>query len=131
MPFGQWAGGERLPDGSIQMPWYELSPEPAQFVDDVRGAGWVTPFDWPAWLSSPDGERLVRDPQAVADASPDDLGRLLTALVRQERFGDGTLAAANDSGLLAAIARRAEILAATLEHDDPAEPTSSSSTGQS
>lgn len=47
MPFGHWAGGERLPDGSIQMPWYEFSAEAERFLDDVRGAGWVTPFDLP------------------------------------------------------------------------------------
>lgn len=118
MQFGTWAGGERLPDGTIQMPWYAFSAEADWLLNDVRAGGWVKPFDSPAWLSTKRGQRLMTDHDAIARASTEELGRLLTALVRQERFGDGTLAAAHDSGLLAAIARRAEALAAELDRDD-------------
>ncbi len=54
---------------------------------------------------------LLEDPAAVASASAEDLGRMLTALVRSERFGDGTLEAAFERGILTAIARRAAELA--------------------
>ena len=116
--FGAWAGGEDLPDGTTQMPWYAFSAEADEFLNDVRGTGWVKPFDWPAWVSTKRGQRLMSDHDAVARATTDDLGRILTALVRQERFADGTLATAHDSGLLGAIARRAETLASELDRDD-------------
>ena len=54
--------------------------------------------------------RTLGDPTRVASASADDLARLLTTLVRGDRFADGTLAHAHESGLLRAIARRAEVL---------------------
>ena len=47
-----------------------------------------------------------------ASASAEDLRRLLTVYVRSERFGDGTLEAAFESGMLTAIIRRAGILGA-------------------
>ena len=118
MQSGTWAGGEQLPDGTIQMPWYAFSAATDEFLNYVRAAGWVRPFDWPEWLTTERGQRLMRDHDAVERASTEDLGRVLATLVRQERCADGTLAAAHDSGLLAAIARRAETLASELDGDD-------------
>jgi hypothetical protein len=78
---------------------------------DADAGGWVTPFDWPTWLASDEGQALSRHPEAVARASADDLGRLLTACVRADRFSEGTLGWAYESGLLTAILRRAKVLA--------------------
>ena len=114
--FGAWAPVHRYADGSINMPWYEFSPGAEAFLADARAL--VTPFDWPAWASAPEGQQLLGRPDAVASASVDDLGKLLTTYIRGERFGDGTLAGAFDSGMLTAIARRAAALADEL---DPAE----------
>lgn len=118
MDFGTWAGGERLDDGSIQMPRFAFTGEALAFVDALSGSGWVQPFDWMTWLSTPEGRRLLSDRGNVADASIEQLMRLVTALVRQERFAEGALAGAYESGMLAAIARRAEELAAALDFDD-------------
>ena len=107
--FGDWASTHRLADGSITMPWYEPSPQAEAFLGDARAL--VRPFDWMSWASSADGQRLLGHPDAVASATADELGKLLTTYVRGERFGDGTLAAAFDSGMLTAIARRASVLA--------------------
>jgi hypothetical protein len=63
----------------------------------------------------PEGQALLGHPEAIASASAHDLRRLLTVYVRSERFGDGTLEAAFASGMLAAIIRRAGVLAAELE----------------
>lgn len=70
------------------------------------------PFDWPAWMATPEAKRLTSVPEAVATASADELGKLLAALVRSDRLNEGSLAAANDGGMLIAIARRAKLLAA-------------------
>jgi len=89
------------------MPWYRFSPAADAFLRDAGGL--MEPFDWPAWLGTPEGARL-RDPAAVAGASEVDLSRLLTAIVRSDRFTEGSLAGAYDSGLLIAILRRAKQL---------------------
>lgn len=110
--FGAWAPLHRNADGSINMPWYQLSPEAEAFLADL--GEWITPFDWPACTSAPEGQKLIAHPEAVAAATVDELGKLLTAYVRADRFGEGTLAAAFDSGMLTAIARRASVLAEEL-----------------
>jgi hypothetical protein len=116
--FGEWAGGEQQADGSIQMPWYSFSEEADKYLRDLSRAGWVRPFDWPKWLSTKRGQQLLGDPAAVAEATADELSQLLTALIRQDRFAEGTLASAYESGLLAATARRAEVMAGELDRDD-------------
>jgi hypothetical protein len=70
----------------------------------------VHPFDWPAWAASPDGRRLIEAPDRIASATADDLGRLLTTIVRGDRFSEGQLLHAAEAGLLLAIARRAAAL---------------------
>jgi len=105
--FGRWIPPQPLPDGTIQVGWYELSEEALRFVTEASVHGFVVPFDWMAWAESEAGSRLLGHPEAVASASASDLVRLLTTYVRGERFGDGTLEAAFASGMLAAIARRA------------------------
>jgi hypothetical protein len=110
--FGAWVPMRELADGSFTMPYYEPSSEAEAFLADARAL--VHPFDWPAWASSPEGQRLLGHPEAVASASAEDLGKLLTTYVRSERFGEGTLAGAYESGMLTAIARRASVLAREL-----------------
>lgn len=115
--FGGWAGGEELAPGHFSMPYYAFSAAAEEFLRQGV-AGWVTPgFDWPAWAGTNEFQRLSQDPSAIAAATPDDLARLLTVLVRSERFGDGQLAAAFESGLLTRILRRADALARDLGHD--------------
>lgn len=69
-------------------------------------------FDWRTWLAGPAGARLRDDRAALAEATPEDLARLLTAIVRSDRFVEGSIAGAFESGLLTAIARRAARLIA-------------------
>ena len=105
--FGEWEPSRTDAGGRTSMPWYRFSPAADAFLRDAGGL--MEPFDWPAWLGTPEGARL-RDPAAVAGASEVDLSRLLTAIVRSDRFTEGSLAGAYDSGLLIAILRRAKQL---------------------
>jgi hypothetical protein len=111
--FGRWIAPQPLPDGTVQVGWYELSEEALWFVTEASAHGFVLPFDWIAWAESNAGQALLGHADAVATAPASDLVRLLTTYVRGERFADGTLEGAFDSGMLAAIARRAAALAAS------------------
>ena len=109
--FGAWEPSRTDADGLTHLGWYRFSPAAEAFLADVRAGGWVTPFDWPAWLASPEGQALTHGPQAVVGASAEDLERLLTAIVRSDRFTEGSLAGAFESGVLGAVMRRASDLA--------------------
>jgi hypothetical protein len=78
----------------------------------VAGAGWVTPaVDWMRWVATDEAANILTDPAAIASATPEQLERVLTSLVRGERFSDGTLEGAWQRGILTAVVRRAAELA--------------------
>lgn len=109
--FGRWGGGEKTASGAIQMPYYVLGDEAAALVQAAYDLGWVLPdFGWPAWKETPEAIKLRDDSKALAEATAEQLARLLTVLIRQDRFVEGGLAGAFDSGLLTAIIARSEAL---------------------
>lgn len=110
--FGVWHASERRADGVILMPWYERSDSGDALVAALAGCC-LPGFNWPRWLSGPAGHRQANDPVALAGAGPADLCRLITALVRSDRFSEGSLAGAYESGLLGRVLDRvAEVVLA-------------------
>jgi hypothetical protein len=109
---GQWRGGERREDGVITMPWFEFSNRALAFVTAL--AGIIEPFDWPTWAATDEAKRLYEDRDVLATATPEQLSNLATSLVRSDRFNEGALASAFESGVMGAIARRAAALAVEL-----------------
>jgi len=109
-PIGSWRGGEADAAGVIQMPWYDYQPEIDRFVADMYAAKLVRSVDWMRWAGTPEAQRLISDPTAIADAPHDDLIYLLTTIIRGERFSDGEIAGAYERGTLLAIAERAQAL---------------------
>jgi hypothetical protein len=109
---GKWHDSEKRDDNVWTMPWYELSPEAAAVTRAVGVAGLLQPgFDWPAWAKTPEAQALRNDPDALATATPDQLGKLLTALIREDRFNEGALGDTFESGFMTAVVRRAKALA--------------------
>jgi hypothetical protein len=111
--FGKWAGGDRRPDGVINMPWYDFSAEGDRIA---RALPVRYGFDWPTWKDTPEAISLARDHALIASATAEQVVMLSTLLVRQNRFVEGLLASAFESGLLLALARRA---AALTSSDQP------------
>ena len=98
------------------LPFYHLSAEASAFMKMTYEKVWVLKdFDWGRWMFSPEAVRLRDDPEALASAGPEQLARLLTVVVRQERFCEGSFAEAHESGLLVGIVRRAAALLAKLD----------------
>jgi hypothetical protein len=115
--FGHW---EVPPprDGVGSLGWYVFGPLADAWRAAVAAAGLVVAgFDWPAWLAGDEGRALRDDPVALAAATPEQLARLVTAIVRSDRFTEGSIAGAFESGLLARISRRAAALVATGGED--------------
>jgi hypothetical protein len=111
---GAWRGGDTDADGVIQMPWFEYDERIAGWPGACEDGGLVVMgFDWMAWLGTPKGAALSTRPgalDAIAAASSADLARLVTAIRRGDRFSEGNIAGAIESGIVAAISRRAAAL---------------------
>jgi hypothetical protein len=108
LDFGHWVISDPDQDGVTQMPWYDYSPDALRFMAEVSGAGFVQPFDWMSWMATSEAKALTADPNRVATVDAEDLRRLLTAIIRGDRFVEGNVVGAFESGVLLAIARRAE-----------------------
>ena len=110
--FGHWEVPSPR-DGVRSLGWFTFGPTAEAWRAAVDAGRWVRPgFDWGAWLATPGGQALRDDPTAMTTATADDLARLLTAIVRSDRFSEGSINGAFESGLLARIARRAATLLA-------------------
>jgi hypothetical protein len=106
---GTWVDGNRLPNGVIQMGYFDLSPAAMEIVRALP----VEEFDWPEWMRTEEAQSLLRDHGKIAFASFAQLVNLSTSLVRGDRFNDGLLAESFESGLIQAIVRRAAALTAS------------------
>lgn len=117
--FGHW----ETPPGTLG--YVVLGPAGEAFLAAVGQGGWVVGFDWRTWLETPEGLAMRDDPAAVGRASVEQLSWLLTAIVRSDRFVEGSMLGAFESGLLARIAHRATVLLADVGAiaDDPSLPT--------
>ena len=98
-------------------PRHDLSRVARDFLEYCYDNGWVQGFKWGDWAATPEAENLRRDPDAIASATPMQISKLLTALLRQDRISGGTLDSAYQSGVVTGIVRRA----AALYKDPPQE----------
>ena len=68
-----------------------------------------------AWRDTEAGNGLMHDADAIAQATEDDLARVLTTCVRADRFYEGYLADAFDAGLIGRAVLRAGRLVTALD----------------
>ena len=110
--FGTWVHPASPEPGVIVMGYYARSRTADAFVQMAYDFGWVlSDFDWSAWAQTQEATQLRDNPKALAASSPDQLARLLTVIIRQDRFCEGAIASAYEAGLLTGIVRRAAQLA--------------------
>ena len=83
------------------------APEVHQLLDLAYGDGWVrASLDGPARSHRAKAIALIEDPAAMARATPLQLARVLTVLVRAERYAEGAQAGVLESGLVRRLLRR-------------------------
>lgn len=112
---GRWHPSWTDDRGVMHLGWYELTEAGLRFTSDAGRLGFIRPFPWMEWLETPRGRELAGSPDAVASATTEEVANLLTAIIRSERFSDGSIAGAHEKGLLLACARRAAVLAEALD----------------
>lgn len=84
------------------LPYASYSEAVERALAALAGVGGVVPFDWMNW----DGGQRYPAGQGLDEAPVTDALRLTTAVIRGERFFEGTIATALEDGALAAIVQR-------------------------
>src|SRR6266699_5935221 len=79
--------------------------EAMSFIEATYKFGWVLwpEFDWIEWKHTPEAMQLRDGPEALSKATPEQLARLLTVLIRQDRFVESALQSAFESGILTRV----------------------------
>jgi len=84
-PIRKLITGRKRADGTPILPWYKYSETVEGFFDTIRKQGcWLDPDYDPE-----EAEKLLTDEAAVARATIPEIRRMLTLVVRGERFGEG------------------------------------------
>lgn len=90
--------------GAVASPFYALTGIGVKFYEDLYKEGFVTQFRWADWISEA-GEYSAND-EKLSKADLMDIRRLLTTIVRQERFCEGLLEETIESGFILKILKR-------------------------
>ncbi|MBD3277445.1 MAG: hypothetical protein GF388_04010 [Candidatus Aegiribacteria sp.] len=104
--FGEWAGGTPTEEGHIQFGYCVPAPVVSSFMNIVYDIPIIIAFDWPHW---DEGRKLANDPEADLDST--DLVtrcKLITAIVRNDRFFEGALVSAFESGFILRLLKSIE-----------------------
>ena len=96
-------------DGEVAAwPYWEPSPLAEEFIEMAYDTGWVRGnFDWSRWTGTSEGQRYLTDPSSIAATTSRQLQKIITALLRSEKFCEGAMLQAFESGIISAIAARA------------------------
>ena len=101
-------GGEYY-QGAIQMPY--VIDNPAQDAFRTAAGYWQRDIDWMKWSDGRTGKWLLSgDANTIERASKEDLGALMTAMCRSDRFCEGSLAGFCERGFVWRILKRVEAI---------------------
>jgi hypothetical protein len=104
--FGEWPGGDKNAQGVFTLPYCAPAPVVSRFLKAVYGIPIIIDFDWISW---DEGRKIARDHDFDFDTV--DLQtkcKLITAIVRNDRFCEGALVSAFDTGLILRILKSIE-----------------------
>ncbi|WP_199552861.1 DUF6508 domain-containing protein [Streptomyces sp. N35] len=93
----EWVGGGKRPGGVVMIGYPDYRPALRRLTSALVGVGAVTPAHY--WMDHP-----VPKVPAGGQLPPADAVRAATAVMRGERFSDGTIAKAAGDGTLDAVA---------------------------
>ena len=97
---------ERAPDGTSIVHGWIYAPHVDRLFELLGAGNVIYPFDWVAWSETEKAQELLHTTQSIAVADLDEVRRLLTALVRRERFDGGSIIVAIERGIVSAAVRR-------------------------
>jgi hypothetical protein len=105
---GHWTETRRLENGAFELGYAVLSQTASEFMQAAYDSGWVLKgFNWPDWCQTDEAIQLLRGPERLAQATQEQLAKVLTVVIRQDRFAEGALIEYFANGYIRAIVRRA------------------------
>lgn len=104
---GEWVKARKREDGVIVMGWWSASPEVAEWHHALYDHNIIDPdCDYLSESTRELVERLLDDPSLIAELDLPTVRRVLTCISRTDRFVEGSLAGAFESGIAQAATRR-------------------------
>ena|SRR5271157_1007453 len=111
--FGVMRGGEKDKDGNIQMPFWDYDEIIELFLHIVYNIPITISFDWCSW---DEGRKMAKNKNFNYDTIDIPTKcKLITAIVRNDRFCDGALLSEFKSGLILKILKSIEKQVGLLE----------------
>ena len=104
--FGEWAGGEEDKEGVISFPYMREASIVSEFLEIVYDMPIIINFDWGGWN---EGSEMVSNQNFNFDTI--DLPtkcKMITGIVRSDRFDDGVLVGAFKDGVILRILKSIE-----------------------
>ncbi len=106
----RWGGGEQVDTTVVEgverpvvtVPYAVYSDAVHRTIQSLYALGAVVAFDWPAW----EGVDRYRGDRELDAATVAHAVRMVTAIIRADRFCEGTIAATLDDGTFLAALRR-------------------------
>lgn len=99
--FGEMRGGEIIEKGVISLPYLVESSIVSLFHEIIYKIPIVIDYNWVSW---DEGRKIVNDENFNFDSVDiPTLCKIITAIVRNDRFCDGALVSAFESGLILKI----------------------------
>ena len=104
--FGKTKGGKKDEEGFISMPFYDPAPVVSEFLEIVINMPLIIDFNWTSWE---EGKKMLRDENFDFDSIDIPTKcKLITAIVRNDRFHEGALVSAFESGVILKILKSIE-----------------------
>ena len=99
--FGETHFLEKMPNGILTFPYTKSAEVVKEFNDQVYRLRLLIDFEWHRWLK---GTEILNDKNSDYDAlSLDTLLRLITVMIRADRFHDGYLVKCFEEGIVLKI----------------------------
>jgi hypothetical protein len=108
---GTWTEATESKHGAVSLASFIPDNDASALIKACYENGWIlSGFDWESFAQTSEA-RDLHDAAALEKATPEQLAKLLTIVVRQDRFVEGAFAEAVKSGLVLGILRRAAAIA--------------------
>lgn len=99
--FGTPAIGKPDANGVMEFPYWKHTDIVSRFIELAYKLDLVIPFDWPNWK---EGKSILNDPGFDYNTlDPETLCKLITMMVRADRYNDGYLISCFESGIVLKI----------------------------
>lgn len=101
---GAWVAPKPLNNCSTHVGYVNYGSLVQEFLDFMYAKNLVIQFDWPGWR----GKEAIQEGNAreIQSATPSDALKYLTVMIRADRFSEGALLNAFDTGLVSGALRR-------------------------